>query len=758
MKQTTGGSRARRGHLRRLRPLATVLVAAAGMIGAAAAPAATAPTAGTTSAAPATGASSSTGTNTRTVTLATGDRVIVTTVAGRTRYTIDPAVPGDAAFQSYRDAQGDYHVVPALAEPFLGGALDPSLFDVTAQLRSHAGTGATADAETGTVAEVSPGTATQLVAALRQAVGADVRAGRRPGTTVPHLTGVPAAPGNAGPAPVRAAAGYPQRILQVDVTDRSGRPADGQAMLMNTDSSLRFMNMIPINGGVDRVAVPAGNYSIDFGVETYDAQGNVTSAYAVTRTDFTVPATGTVPDLVLNGRSAAPVRVATPLPTVPQLVNVGWFRTDASSPDPASNQDSAMGFDYTVLGSIPFAMNAQPAARVGTVSSEVQWIGGNTKGGYRYDTVFSAADVPDVTAYRVTSAQLATEHNHYYTDPAAPGRGAVYDMPYDYANPGPMGPSALIPQSMPADVTEYLSVVPHTDWIQQAFEGSGIVLTDDPAAFGAGTTTSVDWGRGPLAPGVGRHTILPGTGATCQACLAGTDLRLNLDDFDDSTPGQQGWPGYQANGTPMQVTSSLSAYQNGQLLGTTPGGSSLSIGNAPATGATYTVVYGTNTTTPLVSQSTSTDTTLVFSTTPAAESGAALTPLGNCAGQSTATPCLVLPLLNIGTRLATSEEGTATPGTETMGLSIGHVSYNDTGSHAAITSATVQVSFDGGRTWQAAHLTGTGAASAGDYTASWTNPVTDTGTYPSIRITATDAVGGSISQTVNHAYEIVKGA
>ncbi|MBC3841341.1 hypothetical protein GXW82_16685 [Streptacidiphilus sp. 4-A2] len=126
--------------------------------------------------------------------------------------------------------------------------------------------------------------------------------------------------------------------------------------------------------------MPAGHYSIDFSDETFDAEGNVTSAYAVTRTDFTVPATGTVPDVVLNGRTAVPVRVATPLPATPELVNVGWFRTDAESPNPADPVDNATGFDFTVLGSVPFAMNAQPAAKVGTLSSEVQWIGGGAKG------------------------------------------------------------------------------------------------------------------------------------------------------------------------------------------------------------------------------------------------------------------------------------------------------------------------------------------------------------------------------------------
>ena len=773
MKQTARSHSAGHGRLRRLRPLPTVLVAALGVIGAAS-PSIAAPTADT-SPTPAAAKSSSAST-TQTVTLVTGDRVIVTTVGGQTHYTIDPAVPGDAAFQSYRDAQGDYHVIPALAQPFLGSTLNPALFDITAELRAHAQTGPKNDAKSDAVAEVSTQSSTRLVAALRQAIGADVRAGRRAGTTVPHLTGLPAAPRTAiAAAPATAAPGHPQRFLQVDVTDQSGHPANGTATLINTDSSLTFLYPVTINGGVDRVALPVGNYSILFDSETYDAQGDTTSGYVLTKTDFSVPATGTVPDVVLDGRTAVPVHVATPQAATAQLISVGWFRKDASARTAASAKavvpdggggdplgDPSIDFNYSATGNMPFAMNPQPAAKVGTLSSEVQWMGGDAKGTYRYDTAFTASDVPDISALKVTSAQLATEHHHYYTDPAAPKQGGVDEIPTDYANPLPVTMSALVPQSMPADVTEYLSVLPNAVWSQDAYDSANIEFVADPAVLKAGSTSSIDWGRGPLAPGVGRHTITPGANDAsgyCQACLAGADLQLSFNDFNDSAPGQKGaaafWP--DASSAPQESTT-MSGYQNGQLLGTTPNSSSFSISDAPAAGAQYKVVYDTSVTAPYLSESTSADTTLVFSTTPAAEAAAALTPLGSCTGQSPVTPCQVLPLLNLSTQLAVSESGTAAAGTETMGLSIGHVSYNGTGSHAAITSAGVQVSFDGGKTWQTADLAQTGAATAGSYTASWTNPAADTGSYPSIRITATDAVGGSISQTVNNAYEIVKGA
>ena len=777
LKQTTTGRDVGRGRLLRLRPLSTVLVAALGIAGAVAAPS-SADATSTASSTAAASLSAAGGASSRTVTLVTGDRVIATTGAGKTSYTIDPAVPGDAAFQSYQDAQGDYHVVPALAAPFLGTTLNPSLFDITAQLRAAtnaatggATSGARADAATGAVAEVSPQSSARLVAALRQAVGADVQAGRRPGTTVPKLTGLPAAPRSDSAQPAPDAAGYPQRILQVDVTDRSGKPANGTAFLINTDSSLKFLNQITINGGVDRVAVPAGHYSIAFNAQTFDAKGNVTSAYALTRTDFTVPATGTVPDVVLNGRSAVTFKVATPLATTSQLANVLWNRGEAAQPTTSAAvavpdggggtmPDPSADLSYQALGNIPFGMNPQPAPKVGTLSVEAQWVGG--QGSYRYDTVFPATDVPDLSALRVTAAQLATEHNHYYTDPASPKQGGVEDLPWDYANPQPMAGSVVVPQALPADVTEYLNVLPQFEWVQQVLEGDAIAFLGDPITPAAGSTTSIDWGRGPLAPGVGQHTLQPGAASAysddyCGACVAGANLSMSFSDFDDSTPGQQGNPNY-AGGAPLAVNSSLSVYQNGQLLGTTPDSRTVSISDAPAAGAKYQVTYTTGTATPQMSQSTSSDTTLTFSSTPAAEAGAALTPLGICIGQSQATPCLVLPVLNLTTQLAVDEENTAAPGAETMGLSVGHVSYNGTGSHAAITAATVQVSFDGGKTWQTAQLSHTGAATSGDYTAAWTNPAADTGVRPSIRITATDALGGSIDQTVSNAYEIVKGA
>jgi hypothetical protein len=46
------------------------------------------------------------------------------------------------------------------------------------------------------------------------------------------------------------------------------------------------------------------------------------------------------------------------------------------------------------------------------------------------------------------------------------------------------------------------------------------------------------------------------------------------------------------------------------------------------------------------------------------------------------------------------------------------------------------------------------SGSCGRYTVSWPNPASARGTDPAIRVIATDALGGSITQTTFNAYTI----
>ena len=66
-----------------------------------------------------------------------------------------------------------------------------------------------------------------------------------------------------------------------------------------------------------------------------------------------------------------------------------------------------------------------------------------------------------------------------------------------------------------------------------------------------------------------------------------------------------------------------------------------------------------------------------------------------------------------------------------------------------VTGATVSLSYDGGATWHAAHVTSNGA---GGWRVSYTNPAGPLDV--AIRIHVTDAAGGVLDQTIQAAYSI----
>jgi hypothetical protein len=83
-------------------------------------------------------------------------------------------------------------------------------------------------------------------------------------------------------------------------------------------------------------------------------------------------------------------------------------------------------------------------------------------------------------------------------------------------------------------------------------------------------------------------------------------------------------------------------------------------------------------------------------------------------------------------------------GRQSIGVTVGQPQF---AAAARITSVAVQVSFDSGKTWRAATVTGSG----GTYRAAFTATA---GEYVTLRVTAADSAGGSISETITRAYKI----
>lgn len=240
---------------------------------------------------------------TRTVTLVTGDQVMVTTTeSGQPRVlAVHPAsqAAGNGAFLSFQDASGDRYVIPAVAQPYVGRQLDLSLFDVTALAKGTSTsdrvpvtvsfargakpstpTGLTLTSTSGSSAHgasargyTTAASGRKLARLLKQRIAADVRAGHKPGST-PLFTGVtsvgrtgattastPATNGVSTPATKGAAGKYKLNILQITAEDRSGAGVNGAVLVTDTDNAAMMTAVLPVDDGIEKVAVPSGHYS-----------------------------------------------------------------------------------------------------------------------------------------------------------------------------------------------------------------------------------------------------------------------------------------------------------------------------------------------------------------------------------------------------------------------------------------------------------------------------------------------------------------
>ena len=712
----------------------------------------------------------------RSVTLVTGDQVMVTTSgSGQPRVlAVLPAshAAGSGAFLSFQDGSGDRYVIPAVAEPYVGRQLDLSLFDVTALAGGTSTTdrvpvtvsfarGAEPSAPTGLTLTSTSGSSAdgasargyttaasgrKLARLLQQRIAADVRAGHKPGST-PLFAGVTSV-GRTGattantPAKSGAAARYKLNILQITAEDRSGAGANGQILVTDTDNAAMMTAVLPVDDGIEKVAVPSGHYSLAAPVVDFDASGNVTAQSVVTLTDLSVTGATTAD---LDARTAtAQVTATTPRPASADYIAATWARADAAGgPIDSAPSASAVSTDAT-----PVYVNPQPAATVGRVAYFTQWSGhgADTAAPYRYDLSGHLSDqVAADQRITVTGKQLATVRERYVRDPAASPDGIITSG--ELAPELPAAFSAAVAQTMPAHVTDYLSSSNGGVWMQQSFPGTSLAFNSGKLTFAAGRSYTQDWARGPIGLGLGQYTTGPFGPWDCSACLADGNLLVFLTATDSEPDHNGGTSIYDQQ--PHAATAQL--YRDGTLLDDEPRDTAVYAAGQTAPGARYRMVADQDSTgDATLSQSTTAHTELTFGLPSASDTGSLLPDPFTCPGQSPTTPCLVLPLLTAHMRLAADDLNTSHRTTQSMGLDIGHVTFEGAGSRAAVTSVAVQVSFDGGKTWQDTVLHG----SKGHYRVRWTNPDSARGTSPAIRVTAADADGNGLTETITHAYTV----
>jgi len=549
----------------------------------------------------------------------------------------------------------------------------------------------------------------------------------------------------AAAGPNGAVAHYVMGILQVNATDLTGSTttASGSVFLVNTDSVTRWSTPMAIASGVARVAVPTGHYAAYTTFYETNPTTGVVTTYLVATQDFTVAPSVTT-QLNVNERAATvPVTVATPKPATADMAQVNLTRGDAAGLTGSVN----------LFGGGPIYVSPAPAAKVGSFAEQVDWAGvgpAGTSDQYRYDLMFPSANHIDAKqVFSVAQSQLATNRDVFDIDPAvASGDSGTYEVGPVSAAASAIEDSESVPT--PGTLTDYLSApLPGYSWGQGYFYaslptnpvyGSVSLDTSNPAtAYPVGKTVTRTWGQGPLTPQVGQFKgALP-----CNACVDGTTMDLGLSPLDDTNPDSSGSIG-------GAVTGSLTVYRDGTQVASVPNAAKTELTGITQQAGTYRMVLDQDLSAFGFTQSTSTHTDLSFRYQP---TGNPTLPSGDtCSAQGTSTTrCQILPLLNLSYALqGTDGLNTSHSAVQTLDLTVGHQSYNGTGSTAAITGATVSVSYDAGKTWVAATAVSTGG---GHYKATWPNNAAK-GTTPWLKVTATDAVAGSISQTVANAYTI----
>ncbi|MEY9858878.1 hypothetical protein ABH935_004501 [Catenulispora sp. GAS73] len=693
------------------------------------------------------------------VVLPTGDRVVVGAGTGtHAPLTMEQVPGGSDAFASVQIG-GDRYVIPSEAAPYVGRSLDLSLFDVTKPAASASGpstripvrlsfaAGITPTAPAGvTVTSVSGQSATGYLTpdsgkafaqALRDSIKADLAAGRRAGTgpLVSGLTSM-ATPGAGTTTPVQPH--YPLHILQVNTLDGTGAPSDVPIVLVNTDNARAFAAQLRSGQGVARVAVPAGDYAAFSYDAVFNAQADTVRLNIVTQDGITVPATGAVPAVTIDERTAtSPVTFTTQRPSSEEAGYVTVGRQDVSG----------VGLSLTELALGPMSIYVSPESEpaIGSLAYIVNWVGvspATAASTYRYNLAVVSDQISANQAYAPADDSLATLHHTLNLDPAYGSLQAEVGSGFD-ARYGPITFLLLVSGT---STTEYLTGGLRWFSTMSPPGEAYIVLSDDAKRYDAGQTDTRTWAYAPEAPNFGTHPApAPGNAFGCQACTGAGNMTV--------TPGMLGDRHPDTEGVDFGADGTAQLYWNGQLVSSDTNRYGYNLTNVPPGPATVRAVFDYDRTATGITQSTKTHTDVTIPYSGRTDPSMTLPAGVDCppadAADTPSVPCQILPALTLNYQLnGLDAQNTSHSPIQNLVLHAGHLSYGGVGSRARIDSAQVSASFDNGATWQDVRTHGFD----GTYAAHWAN--TATGSPVQLRVTATDCLGGSITQTIANPYTV----
>jgi hypothetical protein len=676
-----------------------------------------------------------------------------------------PASPAGAAAVLTMGHPGRVSEVPADALPFLGRGLDPALFSVTALQRAEHGgrlpvrvsyRGQVPSLPGVTITHAAAGTAEGFLTAQsalrfgaalhrqhladhdRAAYGTDGLFGH--GLSI-ALAGAPIL------APVRPR--FVMHTLTVHGTSLAGRPDNGDVVfLVSADNTNRVAGQSILRHGIARVSVPAGRYWAVGEFETGSKVG------VVIPPQFTVRSHGPQPRVRVAGQTAtSELRVSTPRPAVMNMLSFTTvLRGRAGPPAFLSLNLEAVRRRLDVHFVVAPASLAPETGRLQTFTQVQLLAPRGASPPYLYNLDFPGPpDRVPAQQFTVQPSSLATVTESYFQDrPSAGLWVTIGGTLAEFA----AGLSTLAqPQRLPGQRIQYLTADPSVLWQSQYVEFGNSVAggqTGPLRSYRPDEATTEDWGRYPLHPA---PTVNLATGPAGRAlglllpsaARSGDALSLSDSPFSDSTPGHFG---RLSDDPSAKFTERYEVDQDGTRLAAgdasqgilpvrlSPGPSVVRFTvSARRAGPHYILSPASTTTWQWRSRRDPSATVprpwICLSGPPAR---LALT-----------RRCAVQPMMTLAYQVAgLSLAGATTPGRQQIGLTIGHLQL---AADPAITSAALQASFDGGKTWQPAQVTP--GSTAGHYTASFTAPA---GAFVTLRTTAADTAGGSVTETIARAY------
>jgi hypothetical protein len=660
--------------------------------------------------------------------------------------------------------------VPAAAVPYLGRGLDPDLFDTSELLARETGGLLPVQVSYRGQVPVLPGiritssgdgtaegylTASSALvfgAALDRQYGADRDRGSY-GTDGMFADGVSIAlAGTVSSSAVHP--DYVMHTLTVNATDLAGSPDTGDLVLLVNVDNTSLVDLLSSESefydGTAKYSVPSGHY-FALGIFGDLLQG---PEHVVVLPQFTVA--GNTAVNMAETAASSEITMVTPRPA--SAVGTGFYVVRTGAEGPLSYVEFAdAGAPVWVSPT-----NARPT--VGTLQSYANQVLASAPGqpGVPYSYELSETAPPGLIPsqrYQVRAADLATVNERYYqaavssgtwimlgsfptTDPTNPFIGFV--EPYE------------VPLSLPGRQTVYVGgagTSPMT-WASDYQAAAGDYWSSEAGRLlPAGGQVTDRWGAYPLHPAANfklypKNTVLGLTQAS--AAREGNTLWLDVTPFTDSQPGHLSTGFFPAAG--VNFTGSYAVYQDGKQVaaGNAVQAAAQTNGDVPVRAqlgpkpSTIQFVLTASRSGTVLGPPTASQT--VWTWRSVQVPGATLPAGWYCDRNTLASDCAVQPMMTLGYTVAGLGLNESAPaGRQVLSVSVGHIQLAKA---SAIAGAKVSVSFDGGKTWQAAAVTRTGAAR---FRAVFSAPA---GVSVALRTSATDAAGGSITETIDGGYQI----